>query len=502
MILDDPETGLTKPAAVASSIPTLRLPEAVAGRSASPLPDYETSQAQHDIIFPKPSHFPQRFDSRYWRWSFWALSIYVFLSIVIGIPILATQIAYRKSHQPSPPPKDYQVFLDDGDDQAARPYMPAVGGMLMANSSIACDDWDSLTMAGSLFQTTAQHALSATGLISIRSNATDEVVPHPGGMNNLTVDFNDDPDQTAVVFRVTLTASSAALRDQVHICFNSAQGNPDRGLSVYFPSYVNATDVLAMDIRVLFPQARSTLTDLVTYLPMFDQYFGALSSKVTVQNINIAGAGLSILCQSLRANNIAVKTSFASIAGIFNVTQSLKLDNIEGSIQSNITLTNNPSTRTPTYLTLDTGNSDINADVVMVAPTSSSEYPPQFNGHVKTFNGSLALNVTHGKMTQPAMLDLLVENNQALTSLGLDSKFAGLYDLRTKLSWVQVGHVQNLVDPTGHSRQWNLDVDSQSTATIRGWLGFGSRPTGSPQPMMGSVRATSTLGPIFLDVGS
>lgn len=84
MIIDDDEDQRTK---LGSNVagPTLRLPDRVAGRS--PLPDYETSQAQHSIIFRKPV-FRRRFDSRFWHAIFYALAIYIALSVVIGIPLI------------------------------------------------------------------------------------------------------------------------------------------------------------------------------------------------------------------------------------------------------------------------------------------------------------------------------------------------------------------------------------------------------------------------------
>ncbi|KAJ7772584.1 hypothetical protein DFH07DRAFT_878689 [Mycena maculata] len=497
MIIDPQlDQGSSKQVAVGPS-PTLRLPEPVAGRSTSPLPDYETSQAQHSVIFRKPS-FPHRFDSRFWRLTFFALAIYVFLSVVIGIPLIVTRITYQKSH---PPPNIVNLFLDESSDQVAPPYVPmGMGGMVMAESTITCDAWNSMDMAGELYQATASGFLAPSGVFSVRSNATDEVVPHPGGMHNLTVDINTDASQTQVVMYVTLTASSAALRAQAHFCFSTT--GADRGVSVYIPQYLSATDVLAFDIRLLFPQSPDPIiiSDLITYLPMFSQWFGSLvSSRVSVQNINIAGAGLDIICDYLQADKIVVQTSFASISGTFNVTQSLKLDNIEGSINTNTTLVNNPSSGLPTFLALDTGNSDILANVVMVAPSNSR--PPMYRAHVKTFNGSLALKVAHDAATQPASLDLHVENNQAQSTVSLDAKYMGLFDVHTKLAPVQVVYDQVVPDPTGQGRQWQLDIDSNSTSWMRGWVGFGTRPAYYNPSMSGKVSVVSSLSPILLELG-
>lgn len=68
---------------------TIRHPLAAYARSSSPLPDYATSEAQHRVhsleqVKPKL----QKVDSKVWRGAFYALIIYVFLSLVIIIPIL------------------------------------------------------------------------------------------------------------------------------------------------------------------------------------------------------------------------------------------------------------------------------------------------------------------------------------------------------------------------------------------------------------------------------
>jgi hypothetical protein len=55
-------------------------------RSLSPLPDYETSEAQHN-----PSHRPlakRIADARFWRATCVALAFYVGLTLVCGIPFL------------------------------------------------------------------------------------------------------------------------------------------------------------------------------------------------------------------------------------------------------------------------------------------------------------------------------------------------------------------------------------------------------------------------------
>ncbi|KAJ7163603.1 hypothetical protein C8R43DRAFT_990283 [Mycena crocata] len=497
MIILEPQDQGSSKLAVGPS-PTLRLPEPVAGRSASPLPDYETSQAQHSVIFRKPS-FPNRFDSRFWRFSFFALAIYVFLSVVIGIPLIVTRIAYRRSHPPLPNPNS--LFLDENDGAAIPLNLPpGAGGMFMAESSTICDDWGSKNRAGQLFVANAIHTLSPNGLFSVRSNATDEVLPQSGGAHNLTVDINSDASESQVLLSVTLTTSSMRLHKLTHFCFASLGAG--RGLSIYLPQNLAPTDYLTVDIRLLFPQTsrHMSASDLITYLPMFHQSFGYLSERVRFKNINIAGAGVDIICDALEANKIAVRTSFASITGNFNVTSSLKLDNIGGSIYTNATLINNPAKGPATVLALDTGNSDIVADVTMVAPSNARA--PKFYATAKTFNGSMSLNVVHGAGTPQASLDLHVDNNQAPSTVTLDSKFAGLFNLHTKLAPAKVDYDALVAEgaESGSIKVWNFEVDSNSTSWARGWMGRGARPTHFDPATDSKVMVSSSLSPIILQL--
>ncbi|KAF7376325.1 Endoplasmic oxidoreductin-1 [Mycena sanguinolenta] len=508
MIIDDTEQGSSKLAADRAA--TLRLPAPVAaGRtSVLSLPGYEESQAlsrqQRNnnsttslISFRKPS-LPNRFDSRFWRITFLALAVYVFLSVVIGIPVIVTRIKLRQSHSP-PPPQNLVSLLLSG-SQAAVPLPPDGAGMVMAaSSSVICDIWETkYTLANGQFLASAQYTLPLDGgIYGVRSNATDEVVPHPGGMHNLTVGLNSDASQRDVVFTVSLTTSSIQLRDQAHFCF--ASDSAERGLSVYMPQNLEPTDVQAFDVQVLFPQVPTSTgtagiarpSSFVTYLPMFQQSFADLGNRINFDTMNIAGAGLDIICDNLQANQIAVKTSFANLSGKFNATQSLELDNIQGSVTVNATLYNDPNSQSTTYLVMDTGNDNIFADVTMVSSDSKSTQPPKFNMNVQTFNGSLFMNVGHDAATPPAMLMLGAQNNQGPAHVTVDQKFNGLYDLQTKLAPVALD-----TPKTNRSSGWHFQGDSNSTSWALGWVGTGTRPKYSSS----KVTVSSSLRPVTLQI--
>lgn len=82
--------------------PTLRFPDRAVGRSSSPLPDYETSQAlQHNLTTPRKS-LHSKVDARFWRATLYALVIYVALSVVIGVPLLVTVRLFPDDSPASP----------------------------------------------------------------------------------------------------------------------------------------------------------------------------------------------------------------------------------------------------------------------------------------------------------------------------------------------------------------------------------------------------------------
>jgi hypothetical protein len=146
------------------------------------------------------------------------------------------------------------------------------------------------------------------------------------------------------------------------------------------------------------------------------------------------------------------------------------------------------------YWLVLTEYSDIAAGITMVAP-SSSAHPPQYYAEVSTFNGSLSLNVAHEAATPPAVLNLQVSNNQAISTIALDSKFTGAFDLHTKLAPAKLNY------PQISGSTWHVDVDSNSTSWTRGWVGWGTRPKYWNPATDGKVAAVSSLRPIILTVG-
>ncbi|KAG7446300.1 uncharacterized protein BT62DRAFT_109965 [Guyanagaster necrorhizus] len=226
---------------------------------------------------------------------------------------------------------------------------------------------------------------------------------------------------------------------------------------------------------------------------MFTQVFGDFGDNLSFTKVSIEGASMGITCDFMQAPKIIVKNTLASITGTFNASERLMLDNVGGPIYANITLVQDKDRHQPTFLSLDTGNS-----VILLAPDRYND-PLNFIGSVKNFNGPLTLTVSHDPTTPPVSLDLHVQNAQAESNVTLDSKYIGLFDVQTKLASVAVkeSQIDPSWDPLGENRYRQCVYDQSSFNRVRGWIGWGQRPTGW-KPREGRVEVVSSLSPIHL----
>ncbi|KAJ3829950.1 hypothetical protein F5880DRAFT_1707806 [Lentinula raphanica] len=522
MIILDPEDQQQGKSNSYVAGPTLRLPDRVAGRS-SLLPDYETSQAQHNNTPSSPSSSTISFrkyslhnsvDSRFWRAALYALAIYIALSVTIGVPLIVTNkpriVAHvhiqklTHKHQNGPPP-----WAKGSDDASlASPLVMVNSGLFSMSQSIRCNMWNS-TWYGEdgLYYSSSSFPLDPSGTFAIRSSAwtTDADSTETQITGGLTVDINPDPSVTTAIFHLTTASTTHLIRDQCNICFSSNTSDGDsRGLSLYIPNNLTAYQSLSFNITLLFPQSSSPLQidNLVTYLPMFTQSIGYISPQVILDKLVLEGMQQGINADAVWANQISVKNLVGPITGTYNATNVLKLDTVKGSISANIIVVQGPTRKEPTFFSLDTGESEINADVVLLAPTpATANYYVNFIGHVKNFDGPIVLNVTHDESTQPVPLDLRVQNNQAPCNISLDSKFSGNYDVSTKLATASVILTPDLHDYTGDgTRQMLPEVDTMSSK--HGWIGWGSQPAHFNPREQGQVVLVSSLSPVSLLVGS
>ncbi|KAF8973146.1 hypothetical protein BDZ97DRAFT_1779685 [Flammula alnicola] len=291
------------------------------------------------------------------------------------------------------------------------------------------------------------------------------------------ISMNRDAKETSVLFSVVMTYSSMDVRRQTNICFSSTGMN--RGLSIYVPQHLGVNDALALDIVVLLPQVTATVDNFVTYLPMLSQDFGDLGPHLSFNQLTLEGAACPITCKSLHASQISVKNLAALIEGTFNVTCGLTLDTVKGcSVVSNITLTQPLFPTRPTILNIDTGDSMINANVLLNSPQLSvpeSSHPPAFAALIKNFNGPLNLSIAH----------------QQNCTFSAQTK---MDQVTVKGSWPSP---QN--DPTGAHRPWTLDLDQNTSSLASGWTGWGPRPMRNV--VQSDVNIISALSPVLLQFG-
>uniref|UniRef100_A0A0W0F0H0 Uncharacterized protein n=1 Tax=Moniliophthora roreri TaxID=221103 RepID=A0A0W0F0H0_MONRR len=487
MILLDVENQQKSDTQVAGS--TIRLPEpSVAGRStSSSLPDYESSQAQYAApLFKLPR---KRVDNRFWKATLLALAIYVALSVIIGVPMVVFKAVKPHIHGP-PIPWPREEFTSSQNLKSLT--------TLAKNEFASCDVWHS-TQDTDFFTATAHRIFSPSGSFAIHSDngvASDKM---SGFLGQLIVDINDDPSVTSAIIYVSLNSSNAEQRARTHFCFVD-QGS-SRGLYILVPNNISPTESLSLTIRLLFPASSSLLTidNIVTRLPMFTQSLGGLGNKIFIRKMDIEGAGMNIFCNIVSAQKAILKNSLASISGTFNISEGLSIDTVSGPVLANITLVQGPGSKAPTYFSIETGNSMIDAQVILKAPHAGFVgHPTTFLGSIKAFSSPLSVNILHEDSTPSVPIDLFVQNNQATTNITIDSKFIGKFDARTKLASVTLDEgSKSMVG----SRTRQFIFDNKSLSRKSGWVGV-TKPTRWNPTEHGRLLIESSLSPILLGIGS
>jgi len=496
IILDEvPPSKLSSYSDVAG--PTLRFPDRVAGRSTTSLslPDYETSQALANNHFVYKKAVRRKVDARLWRATPYALIIYIALSVVIGIPILVIRLKHHQHRSPPPPrpppPPPWGSDLSELN-----------GPILLDNligSTTLCNSWTSTSSSGKTFVASSKYNASHNGDFSIRSNVTDDGLQSIYG--GLMIGMNPDQEIKDAVLSVTMQASSTEISGATNVCFSKIDNACD--LVLFVPDHLSDSDFLRFNITLLFPYSTTpyTVDKLATWLPMFTQVFGEMDKQLTFNDATIEGSSSSFDAGYIQANNLLVKTALAEIKGKFQVNQSLTLDTIEAPINADITLVNDWTRHAPTYLTLDTGNGNINTQIHLLAPRPLHEHHTVFFTSIKTFNASLKVSVTHDNSTPPSEFHLRAQNNLAESQISVDQKYQGTFDLQTKLASasVQPQNVTHLVDPLGENRQRHYQYDYMSATRIFGWVGWGQRPAATHYHQ-GHVELASSHSPVVLQL--
>lgn len=185
-----------------------------------------------------------------------------------------------------------------------------------------------------------------------------------------------------------------------------------------------------------------------------------------------------------------------------------------------VTLVNDWTQQQPTYMALDTGNgyvnkigipfallniplcSKIDAQILLHAPRPLNKHAHTiFQTSMRTFNAPLNVSVKHDDDTPPANFYLSAQDNVGEVHVSLDNKFAGTFDLETKLAsvYVKQTEINNiLADPSGNGGNRGYDYDLYSAQRKFGWVGWGKRP--DPRVSQGGVVLATTHSPVVLQL--
>ncbi|CAA7261668.1 unnamed protein product [Cyclocybe aegerita] len=476
---------------------TLRHPQAVHARSStSTLPDYDTSEAQHRKVITRSTLSLGNFSARVWKIVIGVLLGYTVLSLAIGLPIILLKGRDRDDSFSLAPTSSLWVSEDV---VLPGPLQLATTGIPTTTNNMTCNIWDTHPdIENTQF---ARFQLPPQGLITIRSNVTYEKVAADNINGTLWVYMNQDKKEKDIIFNVSMKSSSNNVRLQTNVCF-SEQGS-SRGLTIYVPDTLGVGDLLTFNVLALLPQRKASIDQFLVYLPLLEHRIGYVQKQIEVTQFTLEGAARPMSCEFLQACQITFKNIMGSITGSFNVSNSLTLDTIKASIHSNITLTQGRLSPKPVILSMDTGDGDIDASIVLEAlsPIPRWQNSPAFVAYVKTFNQPLHLNVSYANSSCSAPVQLQVQNNMCRTTVALDETFQGSFSAQSKLSQTNVQDTvsERAVSPFGGSRTIVYDQKTINRAT--GWVGWGQRPLSHQLLVRSYVEILSALSPVNLTFG-
>lgn len=496
---DDPQRIKDPPV----SLPTVRYPpRAVGRRPFSALPDYETSQAlayNHLNDSQSTLYKPPRRRFLNWRAALISLAIYIVLTLVIGIPIILKQ-------QNGPGGDDKYPYNSLASSpwtnkKSGAYYTPNINNISSPTQLgvyPVCNNWTVVAAleGESTMQAWVEHVVSPNSQFSFTSNASS--IRDSGiVLGDFYVDVNPNQTVQDITVSIKMQTSSNFVFDRTFVCFALSDNVTD--LSLYIPANLSPPDNILFNITLLFPQSPvlRPIEAFGTFLPLFYQHFGSLSNVVSFKKITIEGPTSSITVDSLTANQAFIETSLQPIVGSFNVTDSLVLSTVLAPIDASITLYNDPNSLSPTFLGLDTGNSNLTAMVTLITPSNGPAMRPNFIADMRTFYGTLSTTLVHDPSSLPASIKLHAENGIGPSNVILDEKFQGVFQVTTKQAAAVVSQGDaTSINPWNPELQRNLVTAVNTTDRKEGWIGWGNSPGYLEQT--GEVIVDSSLADVTL----
>ncbi|KAG2146030.1 uncharacterized protein EDB93DRAFT_1251237 [Suillus bovinus] len=484
--------------------PALRYPERAAGRRPfSPLPDYETSQAlalnglSNDslITFYKPPPKRRFIDSRSWRAGIVALGIYIILSIIIGIPLIVKNS--QGDNKPFSYPTNYAVPWPG--KNAASHYVTNINNIsssLPDGVSSVCNVWattGTLEDAQHFMVGEVSHTVSSNGRFSITSNASYisnmDIV-----LGDLFVGLNPNTSVTDTTILVNMQSSNDVIFSQTQVCF--ALSNNVTGLAIYVPDNMSLNDQLLFNITLLYPQSAITaqVNSFATYLPLFTQMFGDFGDYVNFERVSIEGPLSRIFVGSIEADDILVQTSLEPIFGQFAASRSLFVNTIQAPINVNASLFNDPDSNFPTYLEVNTGNSNLKANITLNAPNRGPPQRPNFVANMRTFNGQATTSFVHDPASPPTAIKLRLENDLGPINAVFDQYFQGFFQADTILGAVSVSQgTASSLNPYNTTSLRSFFLNYVSDTRTYGWIGWGLGSGGFLGEQIGEVVVETSI---------
>ncbi|KAI0728121.1 hypothetical protein C8Q72DRAFT_409673 [Fomitopsis betulina] len=500
------------------------------------LPSYEFSQSQAQAVQCPPEELeaqssqveeqdqPQREKAKPGCWPtthrkfrralLYALVLYFVLTVAVGAPILVVKLRHHASeHSPFPPKSSGGSISLISDSAQTLPKSLAVG----------CNAWTDHTPTSA----TLSYDIPLSGLVFLQSNVSYQSDPSTlrGISGTLSVGVNADPHVKEGVASVTMHYTNESLKDQTSVCLMNVSNS--NGLYLYVPSNISSVDSLSFNVTFLFPQAPLLyVTEFVTLLPHFDQYFASLSDWVIFDKVSLGGPRSQVSVVSIDASALEVRTALAGIQGNFNVTESLVLETVSASIDVNISL-HSLGRAQPIFLDVSTGNAPLNASVCLFLPEGAeTSRMPNFMARFETFNAPLMVLVNHAIESAPGVLHLHAASSVGEALVAVDSAYSGVFDVATTFAAADVfssniktveelglldlsyldGDVATGTTANDVALERTLIFDTMQSSRLTGWVGVPPRPSVPPGPKyfgrQGVIEVISTLSPAALLLGT
>ncbi|KAH6913810.1 hypothetical protein BKA70DRAFT_1420593 [Coprinopsis sp. MPI-PUGE-AT-0042] len=461
---------------------TVRLPEQAAaarGTDSVSLPDYDTSEEQHKVWQHPQAPQSWRPSKTFWRAACSALAVYIVLSVAICTPFVVKSM--RK-----------KGFFD-GMDPANSKYGSLLQTLSDGPSGDSRRTWDfsnitcqklpaelfsssSVTSGGKTYYSTTLQYDTLPIASHIRSNITrgDTL---PGQFDaSLTVDVANDVQEKLLKYQVIVNTTRASPLEFTTLCFSD---QPDHhGLSIFPAVPYTGDEELSIHIRLTVPRDKP-LRSFTTYLPDFTQIIGDVQARCLL----VEGANKPITFQSPRLGDITVHNILAPVQGYLNVSNTLNLSVIKGSIDTDIVMYTPPWNQDGPAVTIDAIQSPVTVNLVL----DSMTYLPTFVADIRSTNGSIDVDVTKTPSTFGPALALNIQNAMADTFVKVADDLNGWYDVESLMGSVEV-------DDFSGTNQLSPEYTSAEKA-----VGLFEKPSRNPMfTSRGQFKIRSSFGPASL----